>query len=187
MNKFAKTLILGLAVYLSMVPSVAAAPLNNDGITIVSLKANPGALTIQAPEDVNLGVITSSTEEQFVDGLAEDWAIDDARGTKLSQSGWDMTVMSSDFSDGEEEGASIISVSNLTVKPIDLTAASGSLEGVSLGSEHTFDNTSDQATVVTAGINSGKGQYHGNLELHLVVPANSDAANYTATMTFTVS
>jgi len=163
-----------------------AAPLNNDTITKITQRLVAGSLTFQAPADVALPDITVSTDQQTVTGTASEWKVDDARGHKPSQApGWSLTMTSTNLSDGAQE-ESVIPVTGLTITPTNLTANSGSLNGVSLGSSHTFSSTSDQATIATATSTHGRGNFQGDIDFSWIIPANSDAATYQATWTFTL-
>ena len=163
---------------------VAEAPLTGDTTTVVTQKVKPGTLSLQSPGDVVMPEITASTVNQTLQASASNWVVDDARGKKSSeQPGWSLTVSATDFSDG---AGSNIPVTNLSVVPANLAIISGNTDEVSLGTNHTFSSGSDQTTVAAASTGKGKGRFSGDLDLSLVVPANSDAADYTSTMTFTV-
>jgi hypothetical protein len=152
---------------------VYAAPLSGDLDTLLSLVANAGALTF-------------NTDNVVVPGTASNWNVNDARGHKpLAVPGWSLTVAATNFSDGAAE-ESVIDVTNLTVTPENLSVTSGNPTGVSLGSAHTFTGEADPTTVSTSSVGNGRGQAEGDLALSLVVPANSDAANYESTLTFTL-
>ncbi len=164
-----------------------AAPLNNDTITKITQKLLPGSLTFQAPADVVLPDITVSTDQQTVSGTATAWKVDDARGHKPSQApGWSLTMTSTDLSDGDPTEPSTIPVTGLTITPTNLVANSGNVTGVSLGGSYTFASTTDQATIATASTGAGRGQFQGDINFSWIIPANSDAATYQATWTFTL-
>ena len=166
---------------------VVAAPLNNDTITKITQKLLPGSLTFQAPTDVALPDITVSTDQQTVSDTVTGWKVDDARGHKPSQApGWSLTMTSTDLSDGDNTEPSTIPVTGLTITPANLVANSGSVTNVSLGGSHTFTSTTEQATIATASTGAGRGQFQGNIAFDWIIPANSDAATYQATWTFTL-
>lgn len=78
----------------------------------------------------------------------------------------------------------------LTVTPGTITAASGSLTGVTAGSAAALTGsgaTSDAKTLMTAAVNSGFGDYDQAPSLSLSVHANSIDGSYTADATITVS
>jgi hypothetical protein len=80
-----------------------------------------------------------------------------------------------------------IPVTNLTFTPNAFTTISGSSTGVSNGSAHTFSNTSDATTIMSATAGNGMGSYSDNPALQLSVPAATYANSYTATVTETVN
>lgn len=80
-----------------------------------------------------------------------------------------------------------IPVTNLKITPDTFAAVSGSSDGVSNGSEHTFSGTSDPASIITASSGYGMGSYTDNPALVLTVPAATYANSYTATITETVN
>ena len=80
-----------------------------------------------------------------------------------------------------------IPVTNLTLTPNTFTTIAGSSTGVSNGSAHTFANTSDATTVLSASAGNGMGSYSDNPALQLSVPAATYANSYSATITETVN
>lgn len=81
----------------------------------------------------------------------------------------------------------VIPVTGLTITPSAVTTIAGSSTGVTPGSEYTFTGVSDPATIMSASSNNGMGSYSNNPALELVIPANSYANTYTATITETVN
>lgn len=79
----------------------------------------------------------------------------------------------------------VIPVTEFTLTPGSVYSTN-SLTGVSGGSLHTFSSTSDPATIMTATAGDGMGQYLATPSASLVVPGNSFANTYTATVTETV-
>jgi len=205
MTKIMKKLIAagsGLVLLANATPVLAGA-LNDDVTTVVNQGVNAGALTMQAPDDVTMDDVTVSSESQTVGGgafsgdgasnEANNWKVDDARGHKPTlRPGWSLTVVADDFSDGDAE-ESVIDVTNLTTTPNDAEAFFSAVVGeMSLGSAAAFadadDNgTSDANTVATAAAQNGRGRFQGDLGLTLVVPANTDAVDYSTTLTYTIS
>jgi len=163
--------------------------LGNDNTTVVSLVANGGLLTHQAPADVSLGTIITSTNDQTVTGTATGYIVDNARGyNSTDEPGWSVTATFTDMTSTK----GTIDVTNFTVTPANLTANSGSATNVTLGSATTLsdtddDGTSDPFTWVTAAAGAGIGRYTSNLNLSLVVPANTPAGDYSSTVTITIS
>ena len=205
MTKIMKKLIAagsGLVLLANASP-VLAVVLNDDVTTVVNQGVNAGVLSMQAPDDVTMDDVTVDSNTQTVGGgsftgdgatnEANNWKVDDARGHKLSlRPGWDLTVVAEDFSDGAGE-ESVIDVTNLTTTPNDPQAFYGAVVGeMDLGAAAAFtdadnDGTSDANTVATANATEGRGRFQGDLGLTLVVPANTDAADYSTTLTYTIS
>ena len=133
-----------------------------------------------------MGEITAATTVQSTTGTATGWIVKDARGNK-TPAGWSLTISSTDFSDGLATPAIIPITNNLKVTTQATAATSGSMTGITSNTTGTtLTSTAAQATVATAASGSGQGEYTGNVALVLTVPANSYAADYTATLTFTL-
>ncbi len=182
---------------------ILAVALNDDVTTVVNQGVNAGALTMQAPDDVTMDDVTVSSDTQTVGGgafsgdgdsnEANNWKVDDARGHKPTlRPGWSLTVVADDFSDGDAE-ESVIDVTNLTTTPNDAEAFfSANVADMSLGGAAAFtdaddDGTSDANSVASAPATKGRGRFQGDVGLTLVVPANTDAVEYSTTLTYTVS
>ncbi len=161
----------------------------SDATTVVSLVADGGLLTHQAPADVSLGTIVTSTTSQTVTGTATAYTVDNARGyNSASETGWSVTATFSDMTSAN----GTIDVTNFTVTPSNLSAVSGSNTNVSLGSQTTLadgddDGTSDSFTWMTATTGYGTGRYTTDLGIALTVPANTPAGDYSATVTITLT
>ena len=186
------SLVLGMtasAYAYSLSQSGGDSALGNDNTTVVSLVANGGLLTHQAPSDVSLGTIVTSTNDQTVTGTATGYVVDNARGyNSTDEPGWSVTATFTDMTSTK----GTIDVTNFTVTPANLVANSGSAANVTLGSSTTLtdtddDGTSDAFTWVTAAAGSGIGRYTSNLNLSLVIPANTPAGDYSSTVTITIS
>ncbi len=79
----------------------------------------------------------------------------------------------------------------LTITPSDIHSASGSLTGVTKGeAAHLMTGsaaTSEAATVMTATVNNGLGDYYIDVDLSQTIHPNSLAGTYTSVATITVS
>jgi len=78
----------------------------------------------------------------------------------------------------------------LTITPSAIYADSGSLTGVTAGSSVLMSGTgatSDPATIMTADVNSGLGDYYIDVDLSQTIHPNALAGTYTAVATITVS
>jgi len=195
------SIVSGFGLLISSVMPVMATlggqPLNNDSTTVVLQKIKPGTLTIQAPADILLPDVYVSSQVEPVDVTAEDFLVDDSRGTK-APAGWSFTVTMGKLA-SSTEGTDIpfidtvASHNDYKITPLALVQYNGaSLTGVTLGSSTELTEVgttgiSAPKTVVTAAATSGKGRFGCDVKLDLNVPANSTAADdYTSTMTFTV-
>ncbi|MGI5826558.1 MAG: WxL domain-containing protein [Patescibacteria group bacterium] len=208
MNKFTKIFVLGLTVYLSVVPAAVAAPLldeqgNMDSDTVVTQKVTEGGLTLKAPENISLEEIVASTQIETTTGTLEDFLVDDARGKK-TPIGWDATVTMTKFAGTtqlEGEAVSIPFVDPVTglpnykLTPQTPVPYNGADDGVSSGipadlvekvDDENHTGVSEAVTVMRAEQGEGQGRYGVDLKIDLKVPANSAAAEYVSTMTFTV-
>lgn len=207
--RIAKVVSAAASIGLLLQPVTAwAAPLDNDAASVIGQNVIAGALTMKAPADMDLPDVTVLTEDQYVGYAAagdvsggdkgntsaeydelENLKVDDARGEK-SPSGWSATLTASDFSDG---AGSSIDLTNISMAPNDKEAFnSADVADVVLGSEEQLadtddDGTSDAKTVATAAATKGRGRFQLDVGFRMLVPANSDAADYSSTFTFTVS
>jgi hypothetical protein len=200
MNKFAKALVLGLVVYLTLVPSVAAAPLVEDSDTVITQIISAGALTIKAPLDVELPAVTVSSEVEDTNITAEDFLVDDARGLKpLSQPGWTFNATMSKLTDGAGSEIPFEDVNSTRenklvykLSPLNLVAYNNAnLEGVNTGLSESLveagtSGVSEPKMIMSATTGAGKGRYGCDVKIDLQIPANSDAAEYESTMIFTL-
>ena len=92
--------------------------------------------------------------------------------------------------DSWSAGVDVFPYTGLTVTPGTITAASGSLTGVTAGAAEALTGTtatSDAKTLMTATVNNGFGDYDEAPGLSLSVHANPLAGSFTATATITVS
>jgi len=92
--------------------------------------------------------------------------------------------------DSWSAGVDVFPYTGLTVTPGTITAASGSLTGVTAGAAEALTGTtatSDAKTLMTATVNNGFGDYDQAPGLSLSVHANPLAGSFTATATITVS
>ncbi len=169
--------------------------LGGDSDTVISLIANGGLLTQNAPADVSLGSIVTSTSDQTITGTALDYAVNEARGYNTTdEPGWSAIATFSDMTSTK----GTIDVTNFTVTPSNLReyrnssqVNSGSEDAV-VGSSVTLadsddDGTSDSFTWMSAAAGHGIDQFKSDLGLSLVVPANTPAGDYSSTVTITVS
>ncbi len=143
--------------------------------------ASAGSLGLTAPSSTTLSSVTVAETVQSSTGSLGTTTASDSRS---GNPGWGLTVSCSDFT----ASTHTIGISNLTINPNNGTLAvvSGSGTGVTAGSSHTFTNTSDAATIMTATLGNGNGQYTINPGLSLAIPVGSYAGNYTATITETL-
>lgn len=203
MKKIIKAIGLTMVTFATVAGVAMAGPLDNDSLTKVAQKIKPGALTLKAPADVDLGEITASSEVVPVTGEAVDFQVDDARGNK-NPVGWDATVTMSrltdtgdattyvPFDDPNDPNPATNKVYELT--PNDKAAYYGAdVNDITLGAatellDTDSDGVSDAVAVMSAAAGAGKGRFESDMTIDLQVPANSVASDfYESTMTFTVS
>jgi len=149
---------------------------------VASLTA--GNLSVSAPGSVNLADVnldslpdTNGQATGVLSGI-------EVRDHRQSAPGWSVTVTCTDFTDG----VSTISVTKFTVEPQSVTPiGNSSTSGVNVGTPHTFTGTSDPATIVSAGNNSGRGRFTIDTNLALEIGVATKPSGYTATMTETIS
>ncbi len=82
--------------------------------------------------------------------------------------------------------ANTIPANQLTITPSAINAMVGAYMGVSAGTAHTFTDSTDSATLMSAAFGSGLGWYTNTPSLSLGIPASTRAGTYTATITETL-
>lgn len=143
-----------------------------------------GALALSSPGSASLTASTLASSTQQSTGSLDTITVVDGRESDV---GWTVTASATDFTCCSPTRT--IPVTNLNINPSNatLTAVSGSLSGVSVGSSHTFTSTTDQTTVVSATSGNGRGHYTIDPDFILTVPVGSYAGSYIATITQTIS
>ncbi|HPN67051.1 MAG TPA: hypothetical protein PLZ62_00130 [bacterium] len=152
--------------------------------TDINAQVNPGTLSISAPANATMTSIDLDTLPDAggdSTGTISGVVVKDHRA---GAPGWSATATCSDFSSGSDT----ITVDNLTITPSTITAiGNSSLTGVSAGSAHTYSNTSDPASLMTATASNGRGRYQQDEGLSLFVDISTVPGTYSATVTETVA
>ena len=146
----------------------------------IGLASGAGALTINTAAITFTGV-TLNGLDQSVSGSTSAWRAD-ASG---ESGGWNVTVSSTDFSDG---GSESISVSNLDIRLLDsnIVRVSGSTS-LPASAQTTFTALSGTPLkIASAASGDGDGVYDMTPEFQLTVPGETAAGNFTATVTVSI-
>lgn len=146
-----------------------------------------GTYTITITGGGAVGVATYSVEGPGSDNNSGTTGTDVNIGSK----GLKATFASATYttSDSWTIRVDTIPVTGFQITPGSLTTIAGSSTNVTGGSIHTFSNTSDSTSLITASSAGGygMGSYSVTPDLQLTIPANSYANSYTATLTMTVN
>jgi hypothetical protein len=122
--------------------------------------------------------VTLGGSDQTVDGSTSAWRADAAG----ESGGWNVTVSSGDFSNGESQ---TIAVSNFQIRLLDanIVRVSGDVNGP-VSTQTTFTALSGTPLkIASAAVGDGNGVYDLTPDFRLMVPAESYAGSYTATVT----
>lgn len=202
MKKIFKIVSMSLMANMLMVSMVLAAPLGGDNSTVVSQRVTQGILSQEAPADVALTDIIASTVIETSTGTAAQYKVDNARGSQ-TYTPWTSTVTVSNLANGTnvipflDDKNSNSSVYYLKVK--NLSNNSGAYpNGVAIVNatdtalaENGSTSVSSPFTVLASsgGTNKkdGTGRFQADIDIKVMVPANTAEYDYTSTMTFTVS
>jgi len=147
--------------------------------TLVTYAA--AALTITTAA-ITFPNVTLDGSTQMVDGSTSAWRADAVGET----SGWNVTVVSSDFSNGDSK---TIVVANFQVRLLDanIVVVSGDTNGPT-STQTTFATLSGTALkIASAAVGEGDGVYDLTPDFRLTVPAETFVGSYTATVTINVS
>jgi hypothetical protein len=181
---------LGLAAVLaagSALPALAADPEPVD--QVVTQTINGGDLTVAVDTAPTFDAVAYSHDEQ-VKGSTDDLevTVNDSTG---SGSGWNLTLVSSDFvlgggSTGHDITADKLSVSPEAPEVVDGQAIdTGAGKGPAAGTGPLALDEAQQ--VLGAGADFGMGEYSQALPLTLTIPEQARAGTYTATLTLTLA
>ncbi|MCH8920478.1 MAG: hypothetical protein IIA23_07200 [Chloroflexi bacterium] len=147
----------------------------------VGLAAGAGAVLISTAAITFPGV-TLNGLDQTVTGSTTAWQADGEAGP----GGWNLTVSSTDFSDG---GTESIAVGNFEIRLLDsnIVRVSGSPK-LPTSTQTTFAALSGTPLkIVSAALGDGKGVYNLTPDFQLTVPGETPPGNFTATVTVSVA
>lgn len=175
--------LIALLIGLLLVTSITLIAVSSAHAATTKLKVNieGGSLSLSSPEIASLSAVSLDNAVKTISGKLGTISVVDSRG---SGTGWAVTMTVSDFTCCNNQYK--IGVNNLTVNPSQVQTVLGSSTNVVSGSSHTFTSTSDIATIISASSGAGMGNYEINPELGLLVPANTYAGEYSATLTLTI-
>ena len=146
----------------------------------VGLASGAGALSL-----VTTAITLSTTLDgldQTVPGTTTAWQVN----SETDNGGWNITVSSTDFSDG---GTETISVSNFDVRQLDVNIVrrAGS-QNLPTSTQTTFATLSGTPLkIVTAAVGQAKGIYDITPDFQMFLVGETVPASYDATVTVTIS
>ncbi len=147
----------------------------------IGLASGAGALSINTAAITFTGV-TLNGLDQSASGGTSAWRADAAG----ESGGWNVTVSSTDFSDG---GSGSISVSNLDIRLLDsnIVRVSGSTS-LPTSAQTSFTALSGTPLkIASAASGDGDGVYDMTPEFQLMVPGETAAGSFTATATVSIA
>ena len=147
----------------------------------VGLASGAGALSISTAAITFTGV-TLSGLDQTVSGSTSAWRADG----QTEAGGWNVTVSSTDFSDG---GSESISVSNFDIRLLDsnIVRVSGSTNLPTSAQTSYAALSGTPLKMASAAAGDGDGVYDMTPEFQLTVPGETAAGNFTATATVSIA
>lgn len=103
--------------------------------------------------------------------------------TRPQRPGWTVTMTCSDL----VAGPNVIRINNLTVMPQGVQVSQGgSLSGITVGTAHTFINSTDPALLMSAQQGYGRGTYQQKENLKLFIDVATAPNTYSSTCVITV-
>ena len=151
-----------------------------------SVTVSGGSLSV-TPADVTLSGVTLNGADQTATSASgsNSWSATDARGTGA---GWNLTIDSTDFSDGGTNTIDISSANQefkIQLLDANITVTTGNTKPTSSVTSLTAIPEAPAAALkfVSAAVDEGMGTYAINPNFELEVPAETVAASYTATIT----
>ena len=183
------------------VPQVACQPLVGTGLNQdLEVTVNPGELTLEVPstQTVNLGSVTLTGSDQFVNAAMNSAIVNDARG---SNEGWTLTGAVTDFT-GDAQGRRILGA-NLGWSPwttVDPLNDEGLVHEVPTGpavntgavvagpvvAPAVNDGLSVPKTLCLGSVGYSTGRFTCGADLKLGIPWSTPADHYVAVLTLTL-
>ena len=145
-----------------------------------------GSLSVSAANVSLSGVTLDGTDQTATSASGSNsWSAVDARGTGV---GWNLTIESTDFSDGGTNSIDISAVDqNFKIQLLDanIGVTAGNAKPTSSATSLTDipDAGGSALKFASAAVGEGMGSYTLNPNFELEVPAETYAASYTATIT----
>lgn len=162
-------------------------------VSAVAVYAETASVTVSAgslsvtPADVTLSGVTLDGTDQLSTSASgsNNWSATDSRGTGA---GWNLTIDSTDFSDGGSNTMDISSADQefkIQLLDANITVTEGNTKPTSQVTSLTAIPEAPAAALkfVSAAVDEGMGTYAINPNFELEVPAETVAAAYTATIT----
>ena len=181
MNKIRKRAAITFAAMSLLAITAGAASAETASVTV-----SGGSLTV-SPANVTLSGITLDGTDQVSTSAsgANNWSAVDARGTGV---GWNLTIDSTDFSDGGSNSIDISAAdSKFRIQLLDgnIGTTAGNAKPTSSVTSLTDIPEAPAAALkfASAAVGDGMGSYTLNPNFDFAVPAETYAAAYTATIT----
>lgn len=160
---------------------IAPAAIAADSTATVAVAG--GSLTASATDVTLEGVTTAHAAQNSTGNLT--LTVDDLSGTG---DGWNVTQQVGAFTYSGTNGGTNIGAANFSVTTAGPATSTAGADATGVTTGGTTVGTLDTAkTVASATVGNGEGAYTVPVDVNLVVPADSRAGNYSATLTTTVT
>ncbi len=160
--------------------------------TELSLAITGGTLAVAAPTNADFaGTSFSFAGQTSADNGIGTITATDARG---SRAGWSINVSATDWSDGSKsmkyngDGSTNGQLSLDIPTLSDITKIAGDdTNGLSVGTDDSFDSSVSSIKLVSASTGTGSGEYNiSGLSANQFVPGNQPVGNYTTNLVLTI-
>jgi hypothetical protein len=177
-----KIRVLGLIITIILLAVTTIGVFAESGTVVIT----GGSLSVTADDITLSGVTLNGTDRTSTsDSTSNTWTAQDSTGTG---SGWNLTIVATDFSDGATHSIDIGAVgSKFQIQLTDANIALGSGNTKPVSEVNTLTDIPKVTPLkfVTALVDTGMGSYTLNPNFKLEVPAFTYAGTYTSTVTIT--
>jgi hypothetical protein len=147
-----------------------------------------GSLSVTAAAVALSGITLDGSDQTATSAFGSNsWTAEDATG---SGSGWNVTIIADDFSDGGTETIDISQADQefkIQVEDANITVISGNTKPTTSVASLTAIDNATPLKIVSAAADEGMGEYNIPPAFELEVPSETAVGSYTSTMTIAVN
>ena len=162
------------------VPTLVSVTVPPAGAVQATVTLSGGSLSNVAQSIAFPGVSATGLNQTVAGSTTPAWRAKDARGTAA---GWNVTVISSNFSGS---GGSIL-VDNFKVQLTAVTTVAGNTAPAASPASYTALSLATPLKLLSAALNTGMGTYDYTPQFQLTVPGSAVVGSYTANVTVSVN